>query len=203
MKPSPMIYLLRHGALEMGPSPLFVGQVDLELSETGIKQIGYWRDRFKGIEFQRIICNDLKRSRQTAEIIAEGQRDSLEIVKDLREINLGDWDGRPMADVMRDSQVSWRNDDKKVVNYRSPNGESFQDLKSRVIPVFDQILEQWSGRILIAGHAGVNRIILTHLLGMPLENMFMLGQDYGCLNLIDQERHRTRAKAMNIRPGAP
>lgn len=35
------------------------------------------------------------------------------------------------------------------------------------------------------GHAGVNRVFLAGLLGMPLERIFRLDQAYACLNLID------------------
>ena len=45
---------------------------------------------------------------------------------------------------------------------------------------------------------GVNRIILCHLLGMNLENMFYLGQDYGGLTLIRRRGDGFRVEAMNV-----
>ena len=39
--------------------------------------------------------------------------------------------------------------------------------------------------IAIVVHGGVNRIILCHLLGIPLENIFRIDQDYGALNIIE------------------
>ena len=34
-------------------------------------------------------------------------------------------------------------------------------------------------------HAGINRVILSEAMGLPLENLFRLDQNYGCLNIID------------------
>jgi probable phosphoglycerate mutase len=203
MASSPMIYLMRHGELDMGPDPLFVGQVDLEMSQKGIEQIRSWRRELGHVNFQKIYCNDLKRSLRTAQIMkGPDSNASIEILEDLREINLGDWDGGPIARAFEEAGPMWRNDDEKIVKYRAPNGESFQDLRDRVIPVFNRILEGWTGRILIAGHAGVNRVILCHLLDAPIGGLFRIGQDYGCMNFIDRERHRIRVRAMNIRPVA-
>nr|MBC8393812.1 histidine phosphatase family protein [Deltaproteobacteria bacterium] len=56
------------------------------------------------------------------------------------------------------------------------------------------------GQVLIVAHAGVNRVILCHILGMPLANLFRLGQDYGGLNIIDGKNNSMYVKAMNVQP---
>jgi alpha-ribazole phosphatase/probable phosphoglycerate mutase len=39
--------------------------------------------------------------------------------------------------------------------------------------------------VLIVGHGGVNRTILLGAIGAPLERLFHIEQDFGCLNIID------------------
>ncbi|MFZ3136959.1 MAG: histidine phosphatase family protein [Thermodesulfovibrionales bacterium] len=39
--------------------------------------------------------------------------------------------------------------------------------------------------VAIVAHGGVNRIILCLILGIPLENIFRIEQDYGALNIIE------------------
>ncbi|MBU1155057.1 MAG: histidine phosphatase family protein, partial [Proteobacteria bacterium] len=39
--------------------------------------------------------------------------------------------------------------------------------------------------VCVIGHAGVNRVLLAKLLGMPMDRVFRLDQEYACLNLID------------------
>jgi len=46
-------------------------------------------------------------------------------------------------------------------------------------------------------HAGVNRVILCSLLGMPLAHIFRLGQDPGRLNIIERRGKQFRVVAMN------
>ncbi|MBI5896369.1 MAG: histidine phosphatase family protein, partial [Desulfobacterales bacterium] len=81
--------------------------------------------------------------------------------------------------------------------YRPPGGESFGDLRSRVVPAFERIIAQATANILIVGHAGVNRVILCHLLGMPLAHLFRLGQDYAGLNIIEPHAAECRVLAIN------
>jgi probable phosphoglycerate mutase len=69
-----------------------------------------------------------------------------------------------------------------------------------VVPVFEEIARQNKGSVLIVAHAGVNRVILCHVLGMPLANLFRLDQDYGALNMIDCKEKQMRVKAINVRP---
>ncbi|MEF9475693.1 MAG: histidine phosphatase family protein [Candidatus Mariimomonas ferrooxydans] len=42
-----------------------------------------------------------------------------------------------------------------------------------------------SESIAIVAHGGINRIILCHLLGIPLENIFRIEQDFGALNIVE------------------
>ncbi len=71
----------------------------------------------------------------------------------------------------------------------------------RVLPAFGRIIQNaGDGNVLIAGHAGVNRVILSNVLGMPLDNLFRLGQDFGCLNIIVCGSDSARLRTMNILP---
>jgi broad specificity phosphatase PhoE len=90
------------------------------------------------------------------------------------------------------------------------NGESTVDVRDRAVKAFEKILSQntahitqntdkrkkqnslgsgvWdlsSQNIAIVSHGGINRVILCHLLGIPLENIFRVEQDYGCLNIVE------------------
>jgi alpha-ribazole phosphatase/probable phosphoglycerate mutase len=73
-----------------------------------------------------------------------------------------------------------------LTGYRIQGGESLEDLVERVIPAFWRMVEKHNHeKVCLVGHAGVNRVILCDLLGVPLENLFRLEQGFGCLNEID------------------
>ena len=194
------IYLLRHGEIDTTYRGRFVGQVDLSLSESGKLQARLWERELSEIELNIIYCSDLERSKVTASIIAGARKQNVEIIPELREINLGDWEGMEIEQVKRVFAEQWRMRGMEIGNYRPPNGESFSDLASRVLPVFQSMVDNLKGNILIVGHSGVNRVILCHALGMPLTNLFNICQDYGCMNILEFSVGCLRLKAMNILP---
>ena len=183
-----IIYLMRHGDSRQDEVKRFIGQTDTPLNETGRKQAAWWREELSSHFFNGIYCSDLSRSVETAEIIAGNRQEAVRPLSELREINLGRWDGLPMHEVRCRYPEEFEKRGAGLVNYRPESGESFLDLSARVLPAFEVITGAVEcGRVLIVGHAGVNRIILCHLLGMPLAGLFRLSQDYCCLNIIVKE----------------
>ncbi len=195
------IYLLRHGEPDLIGERPFVGQVDPPLSAKGLEQARFWRRELATNGFDRIYCSDLIRSHATAKMIAAETPERITNVPQLREIDLGRWDGRPMAEVQERFPREWKRRGEDPAGYRPPGGESFGDLQGRAVPVFDELIANSSGEVLVVGHAGVNRVILCHILGMPLNNLFRLAQDYGHLSVVDCEREPPQLVALNIPPG--
>ena len=78
-----------------------------------------------------------------------------------------------------------------------PAGESFQDCAFRVIPALFAALLSTRGDILIAGHAGVNRILICQAMGKSMDAIFDITQDYGCLNLIRYSDFRFELEILN------
>ncbi len=200
-----MIYLLRHGEIQQKEKGLMVGQTDLPLSEQGRGQARLWRDALARTRFAFIAASDLSRASQTARIIAGKQAETVRISPRLREIDLGEWDGRPKDQIKTAYPRLWALRGQALDRVRPPGGESFEDLQARVMPVFDKLIAPLQSdtakkpaNALIVAHAGVNRAILCQLLQMPLAHLFCLGQDYGGMNLIDP--HRLQVISVNISP---
>jgi alpha-ribazole phosphatase len=195
-----MIYLLRHGEIEGAGEKRYIGQADVALSETGLCQAKWWRQELSGIKFERVFCSDLGRTRETARIVSGFKPDNICIVPALREICLGEWEGRLMADIRMNSPELWYRRGENQAKFRPPGGESFSDLYYRVVPAFEKIASEAAGDILITAHAGVNRMILCHILDMKIADLFRLAQDYGAMNIIDLGKDRRQVVAFNIRP---
>jgi alpha-ribazole phosphatase len=195
------IYLLRHGEVDRHYAGRYVGQIDATLSGKGVEQARYWRHQLDVSSFGSIYSSDLTRSRKTAEIIAADSLQSVKIIPSLREISLGEWDGVSIDEIRTRFPIQWQERGNDMEGYRPPGGESFADLATRVIPAFRTIMDQVEqGPALIVGHAGVNRVILCHVLGMSLSNITRISQDYGNLNIIDFDRGFLKLKLMNFEP---
>jgi probable phosphoglycerate mutase len=179
------IYIVRHGAIQL-PSgeKRFVGQSDFPLSEEGIRQARDLKDVLSRVKLSAVYCSDLVRSVETARIISEPHGIEPIEMRELREIFLGRWENLTFQDVATRYPEEFEERGNDIVNYRPPEGESFMDCANRVIPAFFNLLHGTEENILIAGHAGVNRIILCQAMGLSMGRLLEIEQSYGCLNAI-------------------
>ncbi|BBO67741.1 alpha-ribazole phosphatase [Desulfosarcina alkanivorans] len=195
------ILLLRHGDTGAGDDEKrFIGQSDVPLNDMGRHQAHYWRQCLAEAPPAHIVSSDLRRCMQTARIIAAGQHTPVTPQAGLREILLGKWEGMTFRRVRERWPDAFEKRGRDLAHFRPPGGESFLDLQHRAVPAFEQAVRQPGRRILIVAHAGVNRMILCHLLGMPAANLFRISQDCGALNLIDDRAGRHRIVSLNLIP---
>ena len=102
----------------------------------------------------------------------------------LREIDVGRWDGLAFEEVVRLYPREHVERERDLIGYPFPGGESFRDLQKRVVPAFLRIVDGADGNILVVGHKGVNRVLLAHVLGLPLRELFSIRQQHCGVNII-------------------
>lgn len=180
------LYLVRHGELVTSKEWRYVGQMDVELNETGKKQIQNLSSRLSSEQIEMIFSSDLTRTIESAEIIGNKLEIINEPISELREINLGFWEGLTLEEIEESFPEDLVKRSEDIKDFRIINGESFSDVKKRVIPKLKDIIEGNVGkRILVIAHGGVNRIIIADALGLDINNIPRLEQNYACLNIID------------------
>ncbi len=195
------IYLVRHGQIRRDDDlPRYVGQIDLPLSEAGRRQAEELARRFRLAGLGAIACSDLSRSVETARIIGDAAGLQATPRRDLREVSLGDWEGCPQREIEQRFPEQFRARGEDLAGFRPPGGESFSECGERVIRAFHELVRTTVGELLIVGHAGVNRLLLCHVLGMLPANLFRLGQDYGCCNVLRCDGSRYQVSVMNGGP---
>jgi len=193
------IYLIRHGEIKVADKQRrYIGQLDLPLSEDGLQQAEHLRKNLAPVTMGMVFSSDLSRSRQTGEIITGATTVKHVVRKELREINMGEWEGHTFADITRRFPDAFKARGADIAYYRVAGGESFADCYKRVIMAFHESINSSSGNVLFVGHAGVNRLLLCHILGMPLANLFKIRQDYGCLNVITYANSGYQVELVNF-----
>ena len=195
------VYLLRHGVVQsLSGGKRYIGWHDLPLSDSGLQQAADWADYFDGMGLEEICCSDLIRCRETAGII--GSRCSLEphVLPELREVNLGAWEGRSFEAIKTRYAQAFQERGEHIADHRPPGGESFRDLLGRTWPVFEEVVRRLRKHTLIVTHAGVIRVLLCRLLGMPLRRLFSISQSYGALNIVDVRPQGYRLQGLNLHP---
>lgn len=193
------LYLMRHASSQSDGGRRYLGQTDPLLSAEGRRQAGACRDRLRSIGFSRIVSSDLRRAHQTAETIAGGSL-GVEAIAALREIHLGAWENRTFGEIRRSHPDQWHARGNDLAGFRPPGGESFEDLRRRVVPAVRAIMESAAGNVLAVAHAGVNRVLLCDLLEIPLQRLFGLAQDPTGLNIIDFAPSEPRVLVINLAP---
>ena len=180
------IYLVRHGQVEGHEEKRYNGQVNVLLTQLGREQSERVCDRLTNVPLRAVYSSDLDRSRYCAELIAATHDLTVYAHETLRELNIGDWEGRTWAELQDAYPEDWQARLLDLVNFQVPGGESLQDAADRIRPTIRKIIEDNpDGDVALVAHGGANRIILLDAIGAPLEQAFSIEQDYGCLNIID------------------
>ncbi len=195
------IYLVRHGEpVGVSQRKIFLGQGDPPLSRNGIEQVEILSGYFKQFAISRVFCSDLARSEETALLITTRLGCQYEVISSFREINLGTWEGATVSEIKKRYPSEFQKRGEDPVNFPPPGGESFVDLQNRVIPSLEKIIKHNTGNLLITTHAGVNKVILTHLLQNDLKQMFNLKQDYGHVHILNEKNTGFTLVKLNYSP---
>lgn len=180
------VHLLRHGQVEGYETKRYNGQSDAPLTDLGRNQSAAFAGRFQRTQLTAIYSSDLYRCRVAADQIALLQEADPLYCSELRELNVGDWEGIPWEQLQRHYPELWQARLADIVNVAPPAGETVLQMAQRVRPLIRRIISDHAGgEIVIVGHGGVNRVILLDAIGAPLECLFRIEQDYGCHNIID------------------
>jgi len=180
------IYLVRHGQVEGHEQKRYNGQGDVALTAQGRAQYGLLEVRLRNKPLAAIYSSDLSRCLEGAALLAQG-RDLVPVPRaDLRELHVGEWEGRTWDELKKAYPDEWRARIADIANYRVPGGETIAELGERALAAIDGIVAAHAGEdVLVVGHGALNRVILLAAIGAPLERVFHIEQNYGCLNVID------------------
>jgi len=138
------VYFVTHATTEDNEARIASGWNDSKLSEFGIWQARELGKEFKDIELALVCCSDLTRSVDTVRL-AFNEKIPIITDKRLREINYGDYNGKPteMIDKMRSN----------CIKEPFPDGESYNQAVSRIHDFFREMMNSYSGKsILVVGH---------------------------------------------------
>jgi broad specificity phosphatase PhoE len=161
-----LVYLVRHGETTWNAERRFQGQLDVELSRTGISQaeaVSAWLAA-QPVHFTAIYSSDLKRAVQTAQTI--GKRLGLipELHRDLRELHAGEWQGLLASEIEARFPGKLAEWSATVDSFTTPGGESVPRVQQRVYATYKAIVSQHPGdAIIIVSHGAALTALLAAL----------------------------------------
>jgi alpha-ribazole phosphatase/probable phosphoglycerate mutase len=179
------IYLIRHGETANAKDHALNGHFDIELSQKGRDQIQAIAKVLKNSPIKAVYSSDLKRTRDSAEIISQHHGLNPVCYPELRELSFGKWEGLSLKDLNDKYPGEVEKRFANPATFQAEGGETLMQLIERALPKYEQIIaNHWGEEIVIMSHGGVNRVILGHLLGIPLNNVFRITQENAGLNII-------------------
>ena len=156
-----MILLARHGQSEdNGPPQRFSGSRDTPLSELGREQARALAREVAGEGLRAIWTSQLRRARETAEIVGATLGIVPRVDARLAESHRGRWEGRLVADLERDEPEAWAAWQRGGAGYRFPDGESLAEHQQRAIAAIAAVRAAPLPALVVC-HGGTIRVILA------------------------------------------
>lgn len=162
------VFLVRHGENKANLDKVFSHKVvDDGLTETGRIQADQ-TGRFLATQgVTAIYCSPLTRAVETAEALAARLKIRIQVLEELRELDVGDLDGKS-------DSSSWEQYFQTTNNWyfsdgtrRFPNGENYQEMLTRFRRALTKVLSDGSdGKIAVFGHGGIFTASLIALCGI-------------------------------------
>lgn len=193
------IFIARHGETEYNRSNRLQGRgVDILLNAKGRQQAKAIANFLKGQTIDHIFSSSLRRSKQTAEIIADLFQKEYSCFSELDEMSFGYLEGRPAKEVEQDLDeihTAWQNGN---VHYAPRNGESPSEVLQRVSSCTEMLINKHQGlNILFILHGRLIRVLLSDWLKFGLSEMHRIKHTNGALYHLKWENQKFQPVFLN------
>ncbi len=173
------LILVRHGVTPLTAGKRFSGGLggsNPGLSDEGreqIRAIGEWLAPIRE-RIEAVVTSPVRRTRESAEILAERWGRGLDVEPGFAEMEFGSWDGLSFAEVAESSAAeldAWLGS----IDAPAGGGESFREVETRVLEGLERVLERHRGRtVVVVSHVTPIKTLVARALEAPLEAVFRM-----------------------------
>lgn len=163
-----LVHVVRHGETDWNSAGLAQGQSDLpRLNEQGRHEAAHAAAQLAGVGATALFSSDLRRARETAEVIAAATGLPVQLTPALREQALGEWEGRVSAELWTSPECAgeW------TADRAAPGGESARAVHERLSAFFRDVLATAHGPIVVVTHGDAARVALGLLAGHGADDL--------------------------------
>lgn len=165
------IYLIRHAEAEGNLYRIAQGQHESNLTSRGWRQVKALERRFSDIHIDAVYASDLYRTRATAAAIYRPKHLPVHRETALREICVGDWEGRTWGDIIRQYPQEMSDFGKRMDRWSIPGAETPAQVLDRVRDAVERIARENPGKTLaVFSHGYAIRLLLANLQGISLRD---------------------------------
>ncbi len=171
------VLLIRHAQQRIDPHGIAADWVDPPLTEHGRLQAKLLADSLSTLRIDAVFSSPLQRSIETARPLAEAHRLEIQVMPDLREVEVfrdvppdqtvRDFLGEDLLNAVRQRMINERNWDVY------PYSEGSYEFKKRCINAIEAAIARNIGeRIAIVSHGGVINAYCGHIIATPFDMFF-------------------------------
>ena len=193
------LYAVRHGETDYNQEDRVQGSHDSRLTEFGRAQARALAERFRGKKVDALFSSPLKRALETAKTISAALGGlEINVNEDFHELRCGEFEGVLYEEIKRtrwEEFLTWL----REPDVQAPGGESMNQLYSRVSSALKEILTDApdGSNIAVVGHAGVVRMTLAALVGVPVGVSTSFSLTNASVSIFNHRRGRWTCRVWN------
>jgi len=197
----PLFLLIRHGENDYVKTGKLAGRTPgVHLNERGQKQAADLAEALKDVPITAIYASPLERAVETAEPIARVRGLELQLVPNLMDTDIGEWQG---AELKKLSKLpEWKIVQQAPSRFRFPGGDSFAEQQVRLVNEIERLRAEHKPEDIIAVvfHADPIKMVVAYFLGMPLDHFQRISCSTGSLTVLHLSESGANLVKQNLTP---
>ncbi len=193
------LILVRHGTTIWNEEGKYQGVIDVPLSDKGRQEAKRVANRLQNEDIKAVYSSHLVRARETAEIIARPHGLPVKVIREIGEINFGDWEGLTSQEIIKqfgeDAYRLWLEDPGKV---EISGGDRLSDFGERVLKGFNQVVQAHpEDTVVMVTHGGALMTLGCHLHGEDLTCFRKYYHQNAAISVVEVEGDICRFENLN------
>jgi probable phosphomutase (TIGR03848 family) len=183
------LFLIRHGLTAQTGKVLYGRTAGIALDDRGRAEADALTGRFSDVRLTAVYSSPLERCVQTVEPLAAAQRLRVVPREELVEMDTGAWTGRPLAQLRRTRL--WETVQRTPSSFAFPGGgEDFPSAQRRAVQEVERIARRHrKGRVAVATHGDIVRVLIAHYTGVPLDRFQRIVIDTASVSVLGLDGH--------------
>ena len=195
---STRVYMIRHGVTASNLAGRYMSRSQETLSNDGRWQARQLALRLASFELAAIYASPLRRTKETAEIIAQPHALAVTVEPDFNELDLHRWEGLTAAEIEDRDPKAWELWCAEPARLRLDGIETFEDVRQRVRRGLQNVVRRHpEDATAVVTHDGIVRIAVLEALGIGLGHYRSIPVDNTGLTVLEIKPERSYLRSLN------
>lgn len=192
------LFLVRHGLTDWNEDGRLMGRAEVPLNERGRAQALAVGRALGAFPISRLVASPQRRAQETADLIAGELKLGLTTEPLVAEVWLGEkWLGKRFDEIAGDPDLERYFRDP---TYTSEAVEPASAVQERMVEALER-LRDLGGSAVVVSHGDPIRVLVAHLLGLPLDHYRRLHVGNGSVSVVRIGRKRCQVLVLNWKEG--